>query len=100
MGTEDQARMKRSIDETESPALQAPARMLKPLQPVSINDINQRAPGVAPLGESNCSVLTCSMRSNPAAPDGKIQSWEVLYLFHRHMSGCGSSFNTLLEDGW
>merc|ERR1712166_712851 len=85
--TEDQARMKRSIDETESPALQAPARMLKPLQPVSINDINQRAPGVAPLGESNCSVLTCSMRSNPAAPDGKMQSWEVLYLFHRHMSG-------------
>lgn len=79
--------MKRSIDETESPALQAPIRMLKPLQPVSINDINQRAPGVAPLGESNCSVLTCSMRSNPAAPDGKMQSWEVLYLFHRHMSG-------------
>eukprot|EP00658_Telonema_sp_P-2_P025571 TRINITY_DN2029_c0_g1_i2.p1 TRINITY_DN2029_c0_g1~~TRINITY_DN2029_c0_g1_i2.p1 ORF type:complete len:216 (-),score=60.31 TRINITY_DN2029_c0_g1_i2:124-771(-) len=26
------------------------------------------------------------MRSNPAA-DGKIQPWEVLYLFHRHMSG-------------
>eukprot|EP00656_Telonema_subtile_P028438 TRINITY_DN3088_c0_g1_i1.p1 TRINITY_DN3088_c0_g1~~TRINITY_DN3088_c0_g1_i1.p1 ORF type:complete len:387 (+),score=86.08 TRINITY_DN3088_c0_g1_i1:124-1284(+) len=77
--------MKRALEES------APAESPRMLKQLTHNQLNMRTletnlAASKPLDASNCSTLTASMRST-AAPDSKMQTWEVLYIFHRHMSG-------------